>query len=88
MAELAYAADLKSADLTVLRVRVPSSVLFINSGGETTMDTRKENEERKTNEMLIIVHSKRLVDFLIGLGLKSGNKMSLEKERTQAIKNK
>ena len=51
MAELAYAADLKSADLTVLRVRVPSSVLIINSsGGETTMDTRKENEERKTKK--------------------------------------
>jgi hypothetical protein len=50
VAELAYAADLKSADLTVLRVRVPSSVLIINSSGDTNMDTRKENEERKTKK--------------------------------------
>lgn len=47
---MAYAADLKSAVLMDIRVRVPSSVLIINSGGGTTMNTRKENEGRKTKK--------------------------------------
>ena len=32
-------------------------------------------EMRKTNEMLIIVHSKEIVEFLIKMGLKTGNKI-------------
>jgi len=32
-------------------------------------------DERKTNEMLVIVHSKRIVEFFVSMGIKSGNKI-------------
>ncbi|MFC1704766.1 LAGLIDADG family homing endonuclease [Nanoarchaeota archaeon] len=46
------------------------SNLIINLFG-----VRPKIDERKSNEMLIIVHSKKLLEFLFSMGLKPGNKI-------------
>lgn len=42
---------------------------------EDLFNIKAKIEERKSNEILIIVHSKQVVDYLIKLGLKAGDKI-------------
>ena len=51
------------------------SNIFLHSGEVFLVLLEPKIDKRKSNEILVIAHSKKLVEFFIKLGLKPGDKI-------------